>query len=265
MAFDSKWAGVSDDWAADGNWDGADVTPVSNDDVLITGPNAQGIQTNVLGQGAVDLDSLIVGSSYTANIGASANALTISADLVKFFGSGQFWYADGAGITDEMHIVAANPGTLVNIGGATVTLLQALRGTLTLTGTITSLLLGYKNNINTDVIATLTAAAGTTGLVDQWGGSLTASNAITEYHKSGGSLAVADAGSMTTMYHKAGVTEWTSTGTVTTLHAMGGEINFDEQDRTIATLYKYPGAKVEYDEDSTIVTRLVLMGRGLAA
>ncbi|MHC4867722.1 MAG: hypothetical protein ACYTEX_26930, partial [Planctomycetota bacterium] len=81
----NNWQGTTDDWGTAGNW--SDGVPNLSDQVYIPRSSSQGIQSS-MNQTAVDLDLLLVEPGYSQNIGADGNELTISTDVLKFFGSG---------------------------------------------------------------------------------------------------------------------------------------------------------------------------------
>jgi hypothetical protein len=77
-----RWDGsASTSWATAANWSGTAV-PVDSDDVIFDGNTTQNCITG-MGQGAIDLASLTIHSSYTGTIGASGTPLEIevSGDL----------------------------------------------------------------------------------------------------------------------------------------------------------------------------------------
>jgi len=231
------------------NWSGG-AAPGNNEEMRFiadfsganTGPN-----TNMAALTLIDLDLLYVGEGYTEDIGGNGNDLDISADHVWNRGAGQLWYKDGSGTTDLVTVdsTAASPATSVmNITGSGVTLLQVLRGGVTVdgAGTATNIVVGRRNSVAGDANLTLTAGTTVTDY-KQYGGTCTSSKAITTATVFGGQL-TQDTNTITTLWVFGGRVNFNVTGTITTVYHYGGTIDVTQGGgaKTFTTYYKAPGA-----------------------
>lgn len=251
------WQGADTDWSTPGNWSAA-TEPVSNDIAIIPASSAQAIAGS--DESAVDLDALLVEAGYLANIGSSGSELNISADLVKFFGSGNFYYLDGAGITDLVLINSGSMSNAIELGGDTITACTILRGTVTLAGTIgtmANLRIGHVTNRESDVILTIAAGATAYTVVDQAGGVVTCGSVATTWNQSAGTSTYHGAIAMTTLNLKGGRMSYTSTGTLTTAWVYGGAVlDLTGGAKTVTDLYLLPGSEAIYDSSLVTVTTL---------
>ncbi len=213
-----------------------------------------------LGAGHCDLDALLVEPGYASNIGSSGSELNISADLVKFFGSGDFYYLDGAGTTDVVLIKSGSMSNTIELGGDTITTCTILRGTVTLAGTIgtmATLRVGHVTNRESDAIVTIAAGATAYTAVHQAGGSVTCGSVTTTWNQNAGVSTYHGAIAMTTLQLKGGRMNYTSTGTLTTAWVYGGAVlDLTGGAKTVTTLYILPGGKAIYDESLVTVTNL---------
>lgn len=232
------------------NWSGA-AAPGNNEEMRFiqdfsgenTGPN-----TDMAALTAIDLDLLYVGENYTENIGGSGNDLDISADHVWNRGVGKLWYKDGAGITDLVTVDSTAPSpttSIMNITGATVTLLQVLRGGVTVDGsaTVTNVVNGLRTSPQTDANLTIAAGATISTEFKQYGGTVASSAAIPLVTVFGGTLSQ-DTGTITTLWVFGGLVNFNFAGTITDVFHYGGTIDVTRSGgaKTFTTYYKAPGA-----------------------
>jgi hypothetical protein len=213
-----------------------------------------------MNQTAVDLDLLLVEPGYSQNIGADGNELTISTDVLKFFGSGNFYYADGDTTTDLALINSGSMSNSIELGGDTITDCTILRGTVTLAGTIgtmTTLRVGYVTNRESDVKLTIASGATAYTTVYQVGGIVTCASAATTWDQSAGTSTFSGSVAMTTLHLRGGRMHYTSTGTLTTAWVYGGAVlDLSGGQKTVSTLYILPGGKAIYDESLVTVSDL---------
>lgn len=251
----NDWQGTTDAWDLAGNW--TIIVPVTGEDVRIPGESGQAIQTG-LSQAAVDLNSLIVDAPYAQAIGGVGNELTISADLVKFFGSGNFYYKDGNGTTDVMLIHSGAMTNTIQVGGDTITDCTLLRGSVTIAGdlgTMTTLRIGHVTNRESDVDLTVTAGAGALTTVEQGGGVVSCALAATTWNMAAGTTTYSGSIALTTLVQKGGYMHYTSTGAITTAWVYGGAtLDLMGGRKTVTNLYRLPGSRVIMDNDLVTVT-----------
>lgn len=250
MAGTNYWQGTTDNYDTDGNW--TLIKPVVDDRVLIPETNKQAILVGLDNENTIDLNEIYVARGFAANIGSTGTPWYISADLLKFFGSGEFWYKVGDAATDRLEIQAAKPSTVVNLDNGTgvMTLAQLTRGTITVVGDITTAIVGYVTNRLTDAKVEFTSAAGTVTLLKQYGGTVTAANVLTTVDHVDGTFVRTGTTALTTLYNHGGTCYYDGTGTVTTAHVFGGvlDLNRTLAEKTITTCYLYPGGELKHDE-----------------
>lgn len=262
------WAGTTDNWGTAGNWTG--IEPVDDDSVLIPEVSAQEIQTGLDNSG-VDLDDLIVARGFLANIGASGNQLKLAADLIKFWGGGEFWFQTAqaaAEVTDELQVIAATPDIIVNLsddGTSSITKAILHRGNITSSADITNLQAGFATNINTDLTLAITSGAGTLAALQQYGGVVTAANVITTVQKSAGTLIKTGTTAIATLWNLGGDTIYNSTGTLVTAHVVRGILDMTQtaKETTITDLWLYPDGQIKYDDKLTTITNLHVVREGI--
>lgn len=188
-AFDSRWTGAVDGaWGTAGNWDGG--VPTAGQRVLIA-DNTRAIDGS--DQSAADLAYVVVDEAYDKTIGSDGSPIILAAARVVFRGSGaMFIKADGAGI-DDLVIDCPTNQVAVNVDAnlTDLTNLHIIRGNVTIkgsAGTIAVVKVKYRNDRDSDVI--LTISTGITGIttLEQDGGRITSSGAITTARLRGGRL-----------------------------------------------------------------------------
>lgn len=259
---DGHWTNGNGDRQMDENlnWSGATAPAAGEEASFITdftgdntGPNA-----NMATLTAVDLDLLYVGDRFTQDIGGSGNDLDISADHVWNRGSGKLWYKDGGGITDLVTVDSSNgspTASVMNITAATVTLLQLLRGGVTVdgSGTVTNVVVGMRTSPQTDANLTLTAGTVVTDY-KQYAGTTFSSKALTTVVVFGGTL-TQDTATITTLYVFGGLVNFNFAGTITTVYHYGGTIDVTQAGgaKIFTNYYKAPGA-VLIGEKSGLLT-----------
>lgn len=258
MADTRVWTGGTDtDWSTAANWT-APTEPVNGDTAIIAAATARSIAGS--DESAVDLAAILVEAGYMGDIGAPGTPLYISADLVKFFGSGNFYYKDGAGTTDLVLINSGSMANAIELAGDTITSCVILRGTVTLAGDITTmanLRIGYVTNRESDVILTIAATATAYTVVDQAGGVVTCGSAATTWNQTAGQTTYHGAIAMTTLNLKGGRMNYTSTGTLGTAWVYGGAVlDLTGGAKTVTDLYLLPDSEAIYDADIVTVTNL---------
>jgi len=209
-----------------------------------TGPNTDMAALTLIG-----LALLYVGEGYTEDIGGTGNDLDISANHVWHRGTGKLWYKDGSGITDLFTVdsTAPSPTTSVaNITGSAVTLLQVLRGGVTVdgAGTVTNVVVGQRTSGQTDANLTLTTGTTVTDL-KMYGGAAASSKAVTTATVFGGTL-TQDTATITTLYVFGGRVNFNFAGTITNVYHYGGVIDVTRSGgaKTFTNYYKAPGARL---------------------
>lgn len=252
---DSTWTGAtSGDINVAGNWVGG--VPGNADRAFFP---AAGVTNapNASMAALVDTVTLIhYGRGATYNIGASGNALKVSATDIVVLGSGAFWYDGDVASTNIL--CDMDPGGTANITGP-ITNVRILRGTITLAaglGATTVLEVGYHSLRPSDVNVTVVAGAGTTSSYRQWGGTVTASHAMTNVRLFSGTLNKDTTVTTMLLEQYGGRFNWRSSGTMTTATIYGGV--FDSEGfgaaHTLTNGFWYPGAKVIRDPDLLTVT-----------
>lgn len=250
MGAINVWQGATDAYDLAGNW--SLIVPVNTNEVRIPGTSGQEIQTG-LNQTAVDLASFIVEPPYAQAIGGPGNPLITSAGLVKFFGSGDFYYQDGNGTTDVMLINSGSMANTIQLGGDTITDCTLLRGTITFPATLTTmttLRIGHVTNRESDVNLTIVAGGTALTTVYQAGGIVANGVAATTWDMAAGTTTHSGSVSITTLIQRGGYMHYTSTGTITTAWVYGGAtLDLTGGRKTVTTLYRFPGSTVIMDND----------------
>jgi predicted lipoprotein with Yx(FWY)xxD motif len=258
MADTRVWTGGTDtDWSTPANWT-APTEPITGDTAIIPATTTRDIAGS--DESAVDLAAWLIEAGYLGNIGSSGSELNISASLIKFFGSGDFYFLDGAGTTDSVLINSGSMTNSIELGGDTITDCTILRGTVTLAGTIgtmANLRIGHVTNRESDVVLTIAAGATAYTAVDQAGGTVTCGSAATTWNQTAGTSTFHGAIAMTTLNLKAGSMHYTSTGTLTTAWVYGGAVlDLTGGTKTVTDLYLLPGSEAIYDSDLVTITTL---------
>ena len=224
------------------NWGG--TAPIANDEMLFPDGNVHSVTSDLTGL-AIDADEIITDPGYSGNIGSSGSPMVISADRVYVRGSGEFWYQDKATTTTDFCVVdAAMPTTVVNLSGDTITDVVALRGALTLAGTVTNLNAGYHSNPSGDLTCIVESGATLTS-VAQSGGNVTCDTAVTRWDMTGG-RATQDTATVTTLNLMGGRMVYKH-DTLTTVRVHAGailDLTKLTKQLTITTLIELPGSKV---------------------
>ncbi len=265
MAFDLWQAAGLGDMSDSGSYSTGAVPSVSNGSLVFPAGVNQAATTNMAQLTAIDFDLILVEPGFTANIGGSGNHMDTSADLVKFYGSGEFWYKDGGGTTDLMIIQAAAGSTVVGLTGSVITHLVCNRGMITVDGSagdIVDLEVGYVNSPS-DVTLTLTAnGANVTGKTTVMGGNITSHTTITDLRLYGGTwtqdtakITEAHIGAGATLIHK-------DNTTIDEVHAFPGsfadftqvQVDSTTTTLTITNLFEYEGSRVSYDPSRVTIT-----------
>lgn len=260
---------TSDDWDVTGNWlEG--VVPINDDSVVLSALAVRGPQTNVdqtakNGGAGIDLDLLYSHPGFKYAVGSSGNPLKVGCDKLVVMGSGEFWYQNApAGLdTDIAYITAATPGTLVNLGGDTITELFALRGTIALDATLgamTRLHVGYMDTRQSDVTLKINSAAGTLTDLFQGGGRVFADNLISNAVVYGGELEKGSTTAITVLDVMAtGNVIYNSSGTITTARVRGRlDLTKSSDAKTITTCIIFPGGDLKkIDELHTFTNPIV--------
>ncbi len=132
MANQFFGGGVSDNWDTAGNWTSA--KPGAADTVVVPASTTRSILTGLNDENAVKLAKMWVQEGYNGNIGASGTELFISADLMKFEGSGQLFWKAGDDVS-ALAIIKARPATagltsvtLSGTGGTDFTAIHVQQG-----------------------------------------------------------------------------------------------------------------------------------------
>lgn len=242
------WNGsVSGDWSNASNWSAA---PASGDDVIIN-TGSRNIDAG-LSQGALDLNSLFVGPSYTGQIGNSDTAmLTISSARITIAGGGsQHYITNGNTNIDEIEIVkVGESGTgNITIGGTIVKVVIRMGHVKLYSGTTTTGYLIADGGLSST--ASLTHFAGTITTLFKGAGNYTSqdedddgevingSGTVTNlYHQSGNST-FGPSATLTNLFMSAGTVYWTAEATMTLGRIMGGVLDgrYSKYAPTITTL-----------------------------
>ncbi len=133
-------------WGTAGNWSSAAI-PITDD--LAGIPHTLNFNvTDASGDAeGIDLDMLVTHPGYAKSFGVTGTPIRTAADLVHVQGSGPFYFEShqnggSAFVTDEVRIEAATPNAVAEIGsdpgdaGSDIKVVNIIRGTVTLTGTI---------------------------------------------------------------------------------------------------------------------------------
>lgn len=190
---------TGNDWV-NASFDPVNV-PVANDVVVIP-PEVTGNKTDT-GNLAndVDLDLLMTHPGFTGDFGADGAPIKTAADLVVHQGGGGFFYQctdnGAAGLTtDEVRIEAADNAVIAKLStDATATdgiftKIIVTRGNVTLDASIifstSTVRVAWMNNIDTDATLTIAAGAPTLAVLEQYGGTATPHNVVTDLRISRG-------------------------------------------------------------------------------
>lgn len=174
-------------------------------------------------QAAVDADEIIIASGFSGTVGDAGTSWTISADLVRMYGSGGLYYTDGAGVTDFM-IIDADTSVVPIVLGGTITRLVVLRGNVTINGTITNLSVSSHTGSNADATVTVNPGGVITNIY-QGSGTVKSSSttAHTIWHMTGGTATRNAGGAITSLRVGTGATMiYKSVTTVTAAEVFGG-------------------------------------------
>ena len=228
------------------NWVGAE--PGDTDDAIF---NAGGVDVNPsLGQLTSSLANLLVYPGYTGNIGASGNEIDVGSAVIKFFGGGEFWWKDN-GTTTDVYIRAADPSTVVNLGGDTAANIHCMRGTITIAGdmgAVTLLTVGMKDNPTTDVILDIVSGAGIITAYRQFGGTVTAAVQMATCELMNGIFTLTGAFTITGgLSVSGGQYNHDSTGTIADMLLHGGRTDLGSTAKTITKSAIFPGAELVTD------------------
>jgi len=236
----STWTGAaSTDWAAVGNWDTADV-PDSGDTAVLNGRSAQAPVSNITGQGAIDLEALIVTREYRFGLGTAASSMTISANRLEVYGGTQIYYTDGAGTTDEV-IVLAPANTFVYLAGDTFTNITVGSGQCTIVGG------GNIGRVNVggwglNPVVNILDNGNTLTDLRVKDGTCFGSMITTRAHVSGGTFThglsdgTVSTRALTTVTVDGGNFVHNGTADITLADCLGGTVDFGAQEKAITTL-----------------------------
>ena len=186
-------------WGTAGNWSSGAI-PVTND--LAGIPHTLNFNvTDASGDAkGVDLNMLVTHPGYAKSFGVSGTPIKTAADLVHVKGSGPFYFEshkDGASafVTDEVRIEAATPNAIVEIGSdasdadSNIDIVNIIRGTVTLTGTIKFTTTGqviFTPSSMGDATLTIVNSADTLPLLLQLNGRSQVDNIVTRLDLKGG-------------------------------------------------------------------------------
>jgi len=255
------------DWSTAANWSSASK-PVNDDDTVI--PNT--LNDNVTmsaDESDLDVDLLHVQKGFTGTFGTSASPLVFAADLIKVFGSSGFYMEVGdgttsSGITDEIRLQMRTPNTPVELGKEAAASLGQFeriiceRGLITLKGnvnfTATAVVeVGYMNDQAGDVRVIIGSGADTLPNLRMNGGRVTSDGAITTATVCNGILTQDTAAVTTVFVYRGGRLELNGSGTVATTVVIydGGWLDLLQTSfqKTITTLYLFPGANIIWDQN----------------
>lgn len=252
------------DWSTAASWSSGSK-PVSNDDAVV--PNTLAANVTMAGdETAVDLDLLVVHRGFVNTFGTSAAPLKFSADLIKVFGSSGFYFTGTDVSTDEIRLQMPTNTTPVELGNADTgdfTRIICQRGLITLKANILfsasgMVEVGWMNDAVGDVRVILAAAADTLPNLRMNGGRVMSDAVITLAHICGGTL-TQDTVAVTTAYvYSGGILQLNGSGTVATTVVVydGGTLDLLQTalQKTITTLYLFPGAKVLWDTNDVGAT-----------
>ncbi len=256
-SFDSVWTGAVDgDWGTAGNWTGA--VPLAGERALIA-DNTTAIDGS--DQSAADLALVVVDEAYDKTIGSDGSPIILASNRVVLRGSGAvFIKADGAGI-DDLVIDCPTNQIAVNVDAnlTDLTNLHILRGNVTINGaagTIALVKVKYRSNRDSDVILTVSSGITAITTLEQDGGRVTSSGAITTARLRGGRL-VQGTATITTIDADGGAhVEFNFGGTIATAYIGRATLDLlrSPDAKTITTLWQYPGAVVQMDPEIVTVT-----------
>lgn len=253
------WQGTDGNWDTGANWSNA-AKPAANDVCIFPSTNSQSVTLNHTDENAIDVDLLMLAPGYVGSIGASGSYLYISADQVAHHGSGALWYRDGDGTTDEF--LMDGPGT-ANLDGTSIANIRILRGTVTFAGSLaapTLVEVGFTASQTSDANLIITAGAGTTVAMNQWGGSVTNASIVTTANVSAGIHTVTVDGAITNLNMTGGTCRYDGSATIAAAVLRGGVLDLSRGDRlvTVTNLTIYPGADLKYNKETVTFTNPVV-------
>jgi len=264
------WAGddstTPNSWSVAGNWVENSV-PVSTDDVYI--PAGSLDITAGLNQSAVTLNSLTIQQGYTGDIGSSAGYLQIgitSGSNVFITASGGTQFIDFGASTTDVSVMgtggASTGNSALNIIGSALDVIDIASGNVGIarppgdTATVTTLRLRGGNLYVADGV-TLTT-------LELSGGSASVYSGGTTVEVFGGTVNLVE-GAYTTVTVWDGTVKSGTVGTITTLNANGGFVDFSVSGipRTVTTanVNAYNDVNVEYDSSVVTISTLNQPGR----
>jgi hypothetical protein len=273
-----KTGGVADtgrattETLANGSWDNAALVRVARwaaaDKALFTANTPDEHAITNLDQSLVDIALIFIAGDFRGDVGAHQNPLIISADRVVHLGEGTLHY-DNSSIgappdtTDEIIIAHTGPrGSLAAVlTGGKLTTIAVARGNVKINDTdattllVTSHIGNRRSDAKVEVIKT-TAAITNVRMAGGWlrlGGAADGTNFdITDATIINESSALAAA--ILRLY--SGTVRWNSGVTLTRAELYGGLLDFTHtaEEKTITTLFRFPGARFAYLPDLTTVT-----------
>lgn len=268
MPSNCTWISTSStDWNTAANWSSGTV-PVSGDTVVFAN-NSVNVDTN-LNQSAVTLAALYIYQSYTGAIGKSDGTyLAIGATAVRIGdpgnspttpnGSGRLLLNFGTVQTTVVVVNTSQTSTDTAFAPLLMKGTHASNKLVVYSGRVESAT-RFAGDVSTwsevDVQAggasaptVLLGTGCTLTTINQNAGTLTVNSAATTVTLSSGTLTTQGSGAITTLT-VGGIAKLNSTGTITTLNALGGgtaDFSGDAQAKTVTTLKAYKGTKINLD------------------
>ena len=262
-------------WNTAMNWSTRTV-PVDTD-IVVIGDSAQSIIYDI-DQSAVELLSLTVKSTFTGTIGLPINNtsgfvegrdthLTIGATTMTIDGSGSGRINIELSAGDLSNVIVTGSGTAAVSGVPPILLRGGVGGSSTLhirKGTVgaawyadevaefTTVNMDFITNQNTDAVLLAGTGAAITTLTKN-GGSASISSNLTTLIQTAGSVSINGAATVGTMKLRGGTCFYKSIGTLASVIASGGVLDFraDSRARTVTTAVAYAGASI-YDPLGTV-------------
>jgi len=202
---------------------------------------------------------IIVDRGFSGVIGSTGTTWTISATLVRFYGSGGFYMTDGTNTTDMVIIDAASPSTPVQLDGSFFTRVIVMRGNVTINGTVTNLSVGSHSGGNADATVTINSGGVVTNVYQQSGTVMSSSTSgHTIWNVNGGTATRNAGGAITNMrIGQGGSMLYRSTSTIAAAELQpGGLLDASQLNDglTITELVEWPGSTFRGTKASGILT-----------
>lgn len=223
---DTQWTGgANTSWTDNANWTGS--APANNDSAYLTAAAPTNDPTTNMDINTVGLTDLVIGGSFTGNIGTGADPLRCAADRLQMDGTGTLFFRadDGTG-SDWLTTFIQNNGRVIldatPLAAELVALCQVNRGTLIIKDGIFTTLTVNTGGATSGTHVTIESAVNSVATMNQSGGIVRASVGPGTVNISSGKFIIEGSAAITTLNILGGEVDWRSSGVLTTVNQFGG-------------------------------------------